>query len=185
VLEAIRRIGRGVLGANRRHPLPEPRHRPRPADPLGDHGRRHLRIHRQQRPNPGLGRTDRRFHRRPLIPWWPIAGQRCSDRLAGHAQPLGNRSLRQRLAVMQVPDQRPVFQGDHPSDRGWVDYFSTGTTGPLFDRRQHPAAGQHSVAALWRVQQRCRTRTFLGWNVALRPGATVDCRALAGPAAVR
>jgi hypothetical protein len=34
-------------------------------------------------------------------------------------------------------------------------------------------------------EQGCRTHTFFGWNVALRPGATVDCRALAGPAAAR
>ena len=51
---------------------------------------------------------------------------------------------------MQVPDQRPVFQGDHPSDRGWVDYFSTGATGPLFDRRQHDSAHASLTDMAWR-----------------------------------
>ena len=42
--------------------------RPRPAHPLGQHRRRHVRGLRQQRPHPRLERRERRRPRRPLIP---------------------------------------------------------------------------------------------------------------------
>ncbi|MGO4203622.1 hypothetical protein AB4Z09_18095, partial [Rhodococcus sp. TAF43] len=49
-------------------------------------------------------------------------------------------TLRQPLAAMKVPNQGPIFHGDHPSDRGWVAWFSTVVSGLIFDRRQQPAS---------------------------------------------
>lgn len=61
--DPVSRISRSVVRADRRDILPEPRRRPRPADPLRQHLRRHRPRDVQQRPHPLLERRETRHHR--------------------------------------------------------------------------------------------------------------------------
>ena len=123
MLEAIDRISGQVLRADRPDPLPEPRDRAGPPDPLGDHRRRHRGIGRQQRPNPRLDLVDRRRRRGPLVLRWTITGQRTGHRVTRDAQLPCNSPLRHPFAAVKMPDQGPVFQGDHPSNLiGWPTF---------------------------------------------------------------
>ena len=58
--QPISRIRTAMLRSQTGHVLTEPRRRPRPADPLREHRRRHLRELGQQRPHPLLERRERR-----------------------------------------------------------------------------------------------------------------------------
>ena len=83
---ARRRIRRQVHRSQLPHPLTECSDRIRPADPLGDHRRRHPRIGRQQLPNPGLGLISHRTRRCPLILRRTIRGQRRLHRVPRNPQ---------------------------------------------------------------------------------------------------
>ena len=123
MLEAVDRIGGQVLRADRPDPLPEPGDRAGPPDPLGDHRRRHRGIGRQQRPNPRLHLVDRRRRRGPLVLRRTITGHRTGHRVSRDAQLPRDSPLRQPLAAVKMPDQGPVFQGDHPSNLiGWPTF---------------------------------------------------------------
>jgi hypothetical protein len=143
------------LAAAANHPLPKPRHRPRPTDPLRDHRRRHLGIRRQQRPNPRLSHADRRLHRRPPILRWPIAGQ-CSPTVS-RATPsclaiarCDSLSLRCRCRINAQSSK------DHPSNLiGWPT-FQPVTTGLVFNRRQHEVSVwiDTSITMFWSPETR-------------------------------
>jgi len=66
--QPVSRVLGAMLGPQPDDVLAEPRRRTRPADPLGEHRRRHVRELRQQRCHPHLeGRERRRLNRRPAV----------------------------------------------------------------------------------------------------------------------
>jgi hypothetical protein len=90
----------------------------------------------QPRPNPRFHHSDRRFHRLPLMLRRSLASQRSSDGVTRDTQLPGYLPMRQTHTAVKMPNQRPVFQGNHPSNLiGWPTF----QTGLVFNRRQHAA----------------------------------------------
>lgn len=67
ITDPVRRVLRGVLRPDPSHVLPEPRRRPGPPNPLGEHRRRQPRIVLQQSPDLRFHRLDSGLLRRPFI----------------------------------------------------------------------------------------------------------------------
>ncbi len=123
MLETIHRIGGQVLRADRPDPLPEPGDRTRPPDPLGEH-RRRIRGYAVNRARMrGSTSLIGRRRRSPLVLRRTIIGQRTGHRVSRDAQLPCDSPLRQPFAEVKMPDQGPVFQGDHPSNLiGWPTF---------------------------------------------------------------
>src|SRR6266496_791564 len=97
------------------HPLLEHRQRVLPAQPLGDHRRRHLRPGHQQLPDARLDPIHDRPTRRPHVPGWPLAGQRPLDGVLGDPHHPRDRPDRHLLGSVQPADLGPVLHVQHPS----------------------------------------------------------------------
>ena len=122
VLNPVRRVHPAVLRTDRPHTVLQDRHRVRPPDPLGDHRRGHVRGRDQQLPHRRLERRDRRRHRRPLVPRWPLRGHSPRDRRPSDTQVPGDLTLRNTIRH-QPPDQSPILHRDHPSNlSGWPHF---------------------------------------------------------------
>ena len=129
----LRQLARPVLGAPERlrqpigraqlgHPVAQHRHPPRPADPLGDHRRRHVRRHRQQPADRRLERVHRRTRPLPHIPRRRLGPQRRPHRVPGDPQMPDDRLDGHPLGPMQPPDLCPLLHVDHfPSPVPAVD----------------------------------------------------------------
>ena len=113
-----------------------------PADPLGDHRRRHRRARLQQLPDPRLDRVHHRPRRRPLVPRRPVRGQRRLHRVP--RAPHHPRDLLDRhpLRPVQPADLSPVLHGQHPLPPGLAveDRIRQGVSFHL------PSGGQFSRA---------------------------------------
>ena len=123
---ALRQLARPVVNPRRRvhwnelraqlpDTLLENSERARPADPLGDHRRRHLRPLRQKCPDLRLHHVDDRAARRTLGARWLVGGQRSAHRVPADAQLAGDRLDRHLLRPMKTTDLRPVLHLQHPS----------------------------------------------------------------------
>ena len=88
-------VGRAQLG----HPLTQHRDPPRPADPLGDHRRRHVRRHRQQPADRRLEGVDRRA--RPSRSYFGASSERSAARTVLRATP-----SRRAIAFTPIPSAR-------------------------------------------------------------------------------
>jgi len=106
------------------HPILEHRHRPLPADTLGDHRRGHVRELLQQRPDRGsTASTIDPLHARPYMGGSSAANARLTVFFAGRCPNLGS--------VVKVA----------------VAGRSTWTVWPLFDRRIHRRPTPSSAAS--------------------------------------
>jgi len=83
----VDRVDPDVLGPDQREPFPQGRQRVRPADPLGDHRRRHPRPLLQKSPDLRLIGVCDLAPRSPLELRRPVGVQRGPDRVPGHPQP--------------------------------------------------------------------------------------------------
>lgn len=129
ITDPVRRVLRGVLRPDPSHVLPEPRRRPGPPNPLGEHRRRQPRIVLQQSPDLRFHRLDSGLLRRRFILRRINSPDRFRDRVPRNTQPASNRSHRLTLSQMQPPNKRPILHCDHPSNRSeQVAQFSTVTT---------------------------------------------------------
>ena len=99
------RVHRPQLG----HPRREHPDRAGPADPLGDHRRRHPRIRLQQLTDPRLDLVDDRTRRRPFIFRRLVRGQRRLHRVLDDPQHPGDRLDRQTLRSMQPTNLCPIL----------------------------------------------------------------------------
>jgi hypothetical protein len=123
---------RRQLWAQQRDPFPEPRRRPRPANPLRDHRRRHQRKFAQEGPDPWFERVKRRHHRSSRIGWRRLRGNSPRHRFPRHSKPFRYRPNRHTLTAVKMPNLCPILQADHPSIvSGWqgfqrakLDWFS-------------------------------------------------------------
>ena len=52
--------------------------------------------------------------------WWTVTGQGVGDGVTGDTEFGGDGTFGELFAVIEVPDQCPVFHGDHPFNLGWV-----------------------------------------------------------------
>ena len=112
VLGAAERLGHLIGRPQLGHPLAQHRDPPGPADPLGDHRRRHVRRHRQQ---PTDGRLEL-VHRRPrplaLVVRRRIGTQRRPHRVASHTEPADDRLHAHPLSQVQPSDLCPLLHVD-------------------------------------------------------------------------
>jgi hypothetical protein len=138
-----------VAGNHRSDPLPEPGDRAGPPDPLGDHRRRHRGIGRQQRPDPRLHLADRRRRAGPHVLRRTLTGQRTGHRVSRDTQLPCDSPLRQPFAAVKMPNQGPVFQGDHPSNLiGWPTFQPSRLAG--FSTVVNTLGSQHPAKAVYR-----------------------------------
>jgi len=74
---------------------------------------------RQQRPHPRFERRERRRLRRPLILRRPVRPHGCGHCVPRDTEISSHLTLRNTVRD-KPPDQRPIFQGDHPPNLVWV-----------------------------------------------------------------
>jgi hypothetical protein len=96
------------------HPRTEHPNRTRPADPLGDHRRRHPRIGLQQFPDPWLDLINDRTPLCSSIIRPRLASQRRPDRVLRDPQYPGDHLDRQPLRPMQPANLSPIFHRQQP-----------------------------------------------------------------------
>ena len=118
VLGAPERLRHLIRRAQLGHPLAQHRDPPRPADPLGDHRRRHVRRHRQQPADRRLERVDRRTRPLPLIPRRHLGPQRRPHRVASHTQLADDGLHAHPLSPVQPSDLCPFLHVDHVPSPG-------------------------------------------------------------------
>ena len=124
ITQPVSRILRRILRPQQRDPFTEPRRRAGPADPLGQHRRRHRREPCQQHSNARLDHVERRPRRRPAIPRRRLRPQRPRHRLSGQPEPRRDSPRRQTLRKVKMTDLRPLLHPDHPpkSVVGWPTF---------------------------------------------------------------
>ena len=110
---SLARIGRHEQRAQLGHPITQHPDRVRPADPLGDHRRRHRRELAQQLEHLRLDGVDDRPLRRPLIARRRLRAQCRPHRVAGHPEPADDRLDPHPLSPMQTTDLSPLIHVDH------------------------------------------------------------------------
>jgi len=115
VLHPIGRVGREEQRSQLTHPVLEDGQRTRPADPLGDHRRRHSRELGQQRPDLRLDRIHERPARPTLARGRRVRPQRRPHRVPCQSQPASDLLDRHALGAVQSTNLSPLFQPDHPS----------------------------------------------------------------------
>ena len=128
------RVRREVDGTQLADAVLQHRHRVGPADPLGDHRRRHVRPLPEQLVQSWLHRIDDRAPGRPLVAGRPSGGDRRLDRVLRDPEQPGDRLDRHRLRSVQPSDLRPVLHPQHPLPPrlGWSQGYRRGS---VFKRR--------------------------------------------------
>ena len=113
VVRPLARIRWHEQRAQLAHPVAQHPDRVRPADPLGDHRRRHRRKLPQQLQHRRFHRVDDRPRRRPLIARRTLSPQRCPHRVARQTEAAGDRLDPHPLRPMQPTDLSPLVHVDH------------------------------------------------------------------------
>ncbi len=122
----VHRIDTDVLRADTRQQFLQRPFGVRPADPLRDHRRRHLRPLPQKRPDLRLVGIGHLAAPGPLVLRRPVRGQRRPHRVTGHAQPPGDLLDGHALRPMQTANLGPVLHFQHPpKSRRGVSFRST------------------------------------------------------------
>ncbi len=154
IARPLRRVGRSIERTQLRHPIPQHRNPPIPADPFGDHRGRHLREVGEQLTDLGFERIDDRAPRPPHIARRHIGTQRLPHRVTRHPQPFGDSPRSQLLGPMQPTDLSPILHLDQSpillAVRGQDRTPDAVSGGPGRQKGQNSTGDKGPVLGRWR-----------------------------------